>query len=91
MEGKKLCVRAEKGRYLSYHCCYYQVSTVVSNMCSKWSIEQLHLVAFIINKVHIFFFANISLIYITYTEDRGIILWQRVLSLLTVITKCKRS
>lgn len=36
------------------------------------------IVAVIINKAHIFFFANIFFICITFTDDRAIILWQCV-------------
>lgn len=44
----------------------------------------------VINKAHIFFFANIFFICITFTDDRAIILWESVLSLSTLITKCKK-
>lgn len=54
VEGKKLCLRAQKGRYFSYHCCYHQVSAVVSNTCGGWSMEQNSC----IYKVHIFIFSQ---------------------------------
>lgn len=53
-QGEKLCVRAEKGRYFSYHCCYHQVSAVVSNFCGEWSST----VAFTVNKIHILIFSQ---------------------------------
>lgn len=53
-EGEKLCVRAEKGRYFSYHCCLPAGFCSGQQHCGKWS----SIVALMVDRVHILIFSQ---------------------------------